>query len=96
MQVETRIHESALDRVHRDNQFVCQDDAFPQSSYEGTVKSVAVLPEQNSWSGNDTKVYQTFITINDKVEGLKPGMTAVSEIWSIRCPTLLMFRCMQW
>jgi HlyD family secretion protein len=80
MQVETRIHESALDQVRAGQPVRVTVDAFPNVQYQGTVKSVAVLPEQNSWSGNDTKVYQTIVTINDKVEGLKPGMTAVSEI----------------
>lgn len=82
MQVETRIHESALDQVHPGLPVRITVDALnnTKSKYRGTVKSVAVLPEQNSWSGNDTKVYQTIITIDDKVEGLKPGMTAVSEI----------------
>jgi len=80
MQVETRIHESSLDQVHSGLSVRVTVDAFPSMRYNGTVKSVAVLPEQNSWSGNDTKVYQTIITIDEKVEGLKPGMTAVSEI----------------
>jgi HlyD family secretion protein len=80
MQVETRIHESSLDQVRSGLPVRVTVDAFPNLKYNGTVKSVAVLPEQNSWSGNDTKVYQTVITINEKVEGLKPGMTAVSEI----------------
>ncbi len=80
MQVETRIHESSLDQVHSGLSVRITVDAFPNLKYHGTVKSVAVLPEQNSWSGNDTKVYQTIVTIDEKVEGLKPGMTAVSEI----------------
>ncbi len=80
MQVETRIHESALDQVRPGLPVRITVDAFPGQKYEGTVKSVAVLPEQNSWSGNDTKVYQTVIVIDEGVEGLKPGMTAVSEI----------------
>ena len=80
MQVETRIHESALDQVRSGLSVRVSIDAFPNQRYRGTVKSVAVLPEQNSWSGNDTKVYQTIVTIDEKVEGLKPGMTAVSEI----------------
>ncbi len=89
MQVETRIHESALDRVHPGQKVHVTVDAFPDASYEATVKSVAVLPEQNSWSGNDTKVYQTIITIDDEVEGLKPGMTAVSEILVDRVPDVV-------
>ncbi len=80
MQVETRIHESSLDQVRVGQPVRITVDAFPNQKYQGKVKSVAVLPEQNSWSGSDTKVYQTIVTIEEKVEGLKPGMTAVSEI----------------
>jgi len=80
MQVETRIHESALDQVGPGLPVRVTIDAFPNANYKGTVKSVAVLPEQSNWSGNDTKVYQTIVTIDEKVSGLKPGMTAVAEI----------------
>ncbi len=80
MQVETRIHESALDQVKPGLPVRVSVDAYPNAHYHGIVKSVAVLPEQSSWSGNDTKVYQTIITIDEKVQGLKPGMTAVAEI----------------
>ena len=44
------------------------------------MKSVAVLPEPGSWLSSDVKVYETIITIDEKVEQLKPGMTAVVEI----------------
>jgi HlyD family secretion protein len=80
MQVETKIHESALDQVKPGLPVRISVESFPGLTHEGRVKSVAVLPEQNSWSGNDTKVYQTIITIDEKVTGLKPGMTAVAEI----------------
>jgi HlyD family secretion protein len=80
MQVETSIHESSLDQVRSGLPVRVTVDAFPSRSYRGTVKSVAVLPEQNSWSGSDTKVYETIVTIDEKVEDLKPGMTAVAEI----------------
>lgn len=89
MQVETRIHESSLDRVRSGQSVRVTVDAFPNVSYRGTVKSVAVLPEQSSWSGSDTKVYQTIITIDERVEGLKPGMTAVSEIMVESIPDVL-------
>ena len=89
MQVETRIHESALDQVKAGLPVRVTVDAFPGTSYDAVVKSVAVLPEQNSWSGNDTKVYQTIVTITDKVEGLKPGMTAISEILINKLPDVV-------
>ena len=89
MQVETRIHESALDQVQPGLPVRISVDAFPNANYKGTVKSVAVLPEQSSWSGNDTKVYQTIVTIDEKVTGLKPGMTAVAEILVDSAPNVV-------
>jgi RND family efflux transporter MFP subunit len=80
MQVETRIHESALDQVRMGQRVRVTVDAFPSRSYTGVVESVAVLPSQNIWSGSDTKVYETIVTIDEKVVDLKPGMTAVAEI----------------
>ena len=41
---------------------------------------VAVLPDQGGWLSSDTKVYQTVVTIDEDVEQLKPGMTAVVDI----------------
>jgi multidrug efflux pump subunit AcrA (membrane-fusion protein) len=42
------------------------------------VKSVAVLPENSSYS--DTKTYSTVVEIDEEVYQLKPGMTAVCDI----------------
>ncbi len=78
MQVETSIHESALDRVQPGLKVAVTVDAFPDRSYTGTVKSVAVLPERSYYS--DTQKYKTIVTIDESVEQLKPGMTAVSEV----------------
>jgi RND family efflux transporter MFP subunit len=89
MQVETRIHESALDQVKPGLPVRITVESFPGLVHQGRVKSVAVLPEQNSWSGNDTKVYQTVITIDEKVTGLKPGMTAVAEILVSHLPDVI-------
>lgn len=89
MQVETKIHESALDQVKQGLPVKVSVESFPGTHYRGTVKSVAVLPEQNSWSGSDTKVYQTIITIDETVSGLKPGMTAVAEIMVDHLPDVV-------
>ena len=80
MQVRTTIHESVLDQITKDLPVSIRVDAFPGKSYSGTVQSVAVLPDQGGWLSSDTKVYATIITIDEKVEQLKPGMTAVAEI----------------
>lgn len=78
MQIETSIHESSLDRIQPGLKVAVTVDAFPDRSYSGTVKSVAVLPERSYYS--DTQKYKTIITIDEKVISLKPGMTAVSEV----------------
>ncbi len=80
MQVRTSVHESVLDQIKPGQKVQVRVDAFPDRLYAGSVKSVAVLPDQNTWLGSDTKVYETIVTIDEKVEQLKPGMTAVSEI----------------
>lgn len=80
MQVKTSIHETVLDQVKQGLEVTIRVDAFPDETYSGSVKSVAVLPDQSSWYGSDTKVYQTIVTIDEDVNLLKPGMTAVVEI----------------
>ncbi|MCO8123626.1 efflux RND transporter periplasmic adaptor subunit [Stieleria sp. TO1_6] len=80
MQVQTAVHESDMDQIQIGMKARVSVDAFPEKKYTGTVHSIAVLPDQNGWRGSDTKVYRTIVTIDDKVEQLKPGMTAVTEI----------------
>ncbi len=78
MQIETSIHESALDRIQPGLSVKVTVDAFADRSYIGTVKSVAVLPERSYYS--DTQKYKTVISIDEDVYQLKPGMTAVCEV----------------
>jgi len=80
MQVKTSVHESVLDQVKMGLPATVRVDAFPDRSYRGSVRSVAVLPDQEGWMSSDTKVYETVVTIEEEVEQLKPGMTAVVEI----------------
>lgn len=80
MQVRVNVHESVLDRIKVGQKASITIDAFAEREYTGSIKSVAVLPEQNSYFGSDTKVYNTVITIDETVAQLKPGMTAVAEV----------------
>ena len=41
---------------------------------------MAVLPDPGGWLSSDTKVYKTVVTIDEEVDQIKPGMTAVVEI----------------
>ena len=80
MQVKTAVHESVLDRIKKGLKTSIRVDAFPDRQYDGTVQSVAVLPDQGGWMSSDTKVYSTIVTIDQEVRQLKPGMTAVVQI----------------
>lgn len=81
MQVKTGVHESALDNVHEGLRATVKIDAFSDREYEGTVDSVGVLPMQGGgYMSPDVKVYETTVLIDEHVEDLKPGMTAVVEI----------------
>lgn len=80
MQVKLAIHESAVDQVKVDLGATVRIDAFPDVSYQGSVRSVAVLPTQDSSLSSDVKVYDVIVTIDQEVDHLKPGMTAVVDI----------------
>lgn len=80
MQVNMAVHESVLDQVSAGLRATVRVDAFSDRIYNGTVASVAVLPDQGGWLSSDTKVYKTIVTIDEEVTQLKPGMTAVVEI----------------
>jgi hypothetical protein len=51
-------------------------DAFPDRPLKGHVRTVAAVASQQDWMSSDVKVYQTLVTIDDPVEGLKPDMSA--------------------
>ena len=80
MQVKTAVHESVQNKIHEGLPATIRIDAFPERAYTGTVKSVGVLPDQGSWHSGDTKMYETYVTIDESVEQIKPGMTAKVEI----------------
>ncbi|MBN2476402.1 MAG: efflux RND transporter periplasmic adaptor subunit [Pirellulales bacterium] len=89
MQVKTAVHESVLDQVKAGLPVTVRVDAFSNRSYRGSVRSVAVLPDQEGWMSSDTKVYETVVTVDEDVEQLKPGMTAVVEIHIDRLKNVL-------
>jgi HlyD family secretion protein len=81
MQVKTAVHESVLDQVREGQSATVTIDAFPDRQYSATVRSVGVVPAQSTgYSNPDVKVYETLVTIDEKVQQLKPGMTAVVDI----------------
>ncbi|MBM4093448.1 MAG: HlyD family efflux transporter periplasmic adaptor subunit, partial [Planctomycetes bacterium] len=80
-QVKTAVHESVVDRVKAGMNATVRVEAFPNRQFDATVKSVSVLPNPGGWLSSDAKVYDTLVVIDEQVEHLKPGMTAVVELY---------------
>lgn len=80
MQVKTSVHETVQDQIKEGLSVTVKVEAVGNKSFRGTVKSVGVLPERGNYFNSDIKVYTTIITIDDEVDDLKPGMTAVADI----------------
>ena len=80
MRVNTKVHESMVDRVHPGLPTRIKIDALPDLNMSGTVKSVQPLPDPNSFFSSDVKQYTTFVTISSSNPALRPGMTAQVEI----------------
>ena len=51
-------------------------EAFPDRLLSGHVKSVATVAAQQDWNSADVKTYVTMVSIDESLEGLKPGMSA--------------------
>ena len=89
MQIKTRIHEAVLDQVIVGLPVTVRIDAFPDRTYTGIVEQVAVVPTYTGWGGTGVKTYECIIRIPDKVQSLKPGMTAVADIHVDRIRNIL-------
>ena len=89
MEVKTAVHESVLDMVREGLPATITVDALPDRNYKGSVKSVAVLADHGEWHSTDVKVYTTIVTIDEEVQRLRPGMSAVVDIYIERVEDVL-------
>ncbi len=80
MRVNTKVHESQIDRVQKGLKARIRVDAFPGEVLDGTVDSVAPLPDTANFFNSDVKVYTTQVSIDKPNQSLRPGMTAQVEI----------------
>lgn len=80
MRVNTKVHESQIDRVEKGLKSRIRVDAFPGEVFEGTVDTVAPLPDSANFFASDVKVYTTQVSIDKANPALRPGMTAQVEI----------------
>jgi len=89
MQVNTKVHESQIDKLARNMKAKIRVDAFAADTLDGTVTDVAPLPDSTNFFSSDIKVYTTKVRIDQPLPGLKPGMTANVEILVDRKPSVL-------
>ncbi|MBI1849105.1 MAG: HlyD family efflux transporter periplasmic adaptor subunit [Planctomycetes bacterium] len=81
MIADTKIHESALDRVKEGLDAIVSIDALPKTPFRGRVTKVALLPDtQQSWLNPDLKVYTTEVSLVGDTTMLRPGMSCSVEI----------------
>lgn len=83
MKVNARIHESRISMVRPGMSAIVKVDAYPEESFHGEVDSVASVPSSTGGFGSTTKEYEAVIKITDeseKVNKLRPGLTATTEI----------------
>jgi HlyD family secretion protein len=82
MRVNTKVHESMVDRVKKGLRSLIRVDAAANVELRGRVDSVAPMADAGSWMASDVKVYTTFVAIEgDTLKyNLRPGMSAQVEI----------------
>ena len=80
MRVNTKVHESMIDRITPGLSARLRVDAFAGQVLNGKVESVQPLPDPSSFFASDIKVYTTQVAIDKGHGGLRPGMTAQVEI----------------
>ncbi|MGK0216748.1 MAG: HlyD family secretion protein [Planctomycetota bacterium] len=81
MTVEASLHETRLKKVRVGQRCRMTIDAMPGLAYDGYVSFVAVLPDSGSYFSNpNARVYKAEVTIDEAVEGMRPGMSCNIEI----------------
>jgi multidrug efflux pump subunit AcrA (membrane-fusion protein) len=74
--VKDKFHEFDNQKIQDGQKALIRIDAMPDRILPGHVKSVATVASQQDWMSADVKVYSTYVTIDESVDGLKTGMSA--------------------
>ena len=74
--LKDRFHDLDYQKTEEGQSALVRIDACAERLLPGHVKSVATVASQQDWMSADVKVYQTFVSVDESVDGLKPGMSA--------------------
>jgi len=84
------VHESSLRKIRPGLPVRITVDALPGRTFEGTIASIAPLPDaQSMWMNPDLKVYETQIHISGGADVLRSSMTCKAEIIVASYPAAL-------
>ena len=99
MRVNVRIHEAMVSNLRSEKApndkstwqvAEIRIDAIPDRIFHGHVKTVDTIASQQDWFASDVKLYKTVVSIDEAVEGLKPGMSAEVTIYADESPAEVM------
>ncbi len=91
MRVNTKVHESMVDRVKPGLRSLIRVEAAAGQELRGQVASIAPMADSGSFFSSDIKVYTTFVAIEGDTTkfNLRPGMNAQVEILVEEKPDVL-------
>ncbi len=87
MLVQTQVNEVDISRVAVGQRVIITLDALEEGTFLGTITSVATLARTEP--GSDVKVFDVVVTVDERSEELKPGMTAQCQIFVDTVPDVL-------
>jgi RND family efflux transporter MFP subunit len=93
MQVKVNIHEAVVKKIKPGQRASIRVDAYPNIPLSGTVKSVATLPQNETfWSRTGVKEFTTVVSVDNipAEAALKPGMTTEVNIDVAEIPNVLL------
>jgi HlyD family secretion protein len=99
MLVNVRVHEAMVSHLHNEEDASDKStwqtaqikvDAFPERILRGHITRVDTVASQQDFFATDVKVYKTMLSIDEPMEGLKPGMSAEVTIYADESPTEVM------
>jgi len=89
MLVNVKVHEAKVAHVRSGQPAKVKVESMPNRIFQGSVRTVATTADAQGWMSTGVQLYTVMISVDEKVEGLKPGMTAEVEIQSDRLSDVL-------
>jgi HlyD family secretion protein len=81
LSARVNVHETDIEKVKVGQPALISVEALPGQSLKGHVAQVSpVASAAQAWLNPDIKVYDTDVALDDRPEGLTPGMSATAEI----------------